>query len=234
VRASNAGLAEEILDRFEKFLDPEILVVPRRELQRLPLNAGGAFTPAAREQLLECITKFGRFEPRSQAEVDPEQVQIVACGLLMHNDQVFLFERKERDPKYSLYGKATIWQGAHVSRVPGLSGVDLLRKALLDRIAESLFLSRTFPVDLVGYCWEPDNERSRRHLGVMFRVDIDNDPTATDLRKKEFRHGRGHGLAGRFVSWKALESKELQPNLEAWSLAVLAGVKDVRGLRSAV
>jgi predicted NUDIX family phosphoesterase len=234
VRLSNTNLADKILDYFESFLDPEILVVPTRELRKLPLNNGGAFSNQAREKLLSCISSFGKFVRRSQAEVDSDNVQIVACGILVHNDEVFLFERKERDPKYSLYGKATIWQGAHVPAVTGKRGKDLLETALLDRISRSLFLSRTFPVDLVGYCWEPENEKSNRHFGVIFKVDIDNDATAADLRRKEFRHGRGYGLVGRFVGWNSLKSKGVQPNLEAWSIAILGGVTDIRGLKEAV
>jgi len=234
VRLSNANLASEILDHLAAFLDPEILVVPTCELQMLPLKHGGAFSREVREELLRCISKFGKFVRRSFAESSPDVAQIIACGLLVHDDEVFLFERKERDPKYSLYGKATIWQGAHVPRVTEKAGEDLLKSTLLDRISRSLFLSRTFPVNLVGYCWEPDNENSNRHFGVIFKVEIDNDATAADLRKKEFRHGRGHGLAGQFVSWKLLTSKAVEPNLEAWSVSILDGIVDIQGLKDAV
>jgi hypothetical protein len=114
VRSSNAGLADKILDKFEIFLNPRILVVPKLEIERLPLDSGGAFSEDAKQHLIECILKSGHFMHRSEAESDPKQVQIIACGLLMHEDEIFLFERKERDPKYALYGKSTIWQGAHV------------------------------------------------------------------------------------------------------------------------
>ena len=234
VKSSNADLAQKILSHFESFLDPEILVVPKRELAVLPLHHGGEFSDEARAKLTKCISDFGKFIRRSHAESDDDYVQIIACGLLVHNDDVFLFERKERDPKYNLYGKSTIWQGSHVPMQTGKRGLDLIRSALLDKVRDSLFLSRLFPADFVGYCWEPTNDKSKRHFGVVFKVEIDNDHTAADLRKKEFRHGRGHGLAGRFVGWKALASKELQPDLEGWSLAILQSVKDIRGLKKAI
>jgi predicted NUDIX family phosphoesterase len=234
VRESSILLAGQILDRLEAFLDPQILVVPRRELEKLPLADGGAFTEAARKALQDCISSYGKFMRRAQAESDPDHVQIVACGILTHNDQVFLFERKERDPKYRLYGKATVWQGAHVPIEKGKRGLDLLEAALLDRITRNLFLSRGFAVDFVGYCWDRADENSSRHFGAMFKVNIDNEETAIDLRRKEFRRGRGHGLAGRFIGWSELSKTELQPELETWSLAVLKGLNDIRGLRGAV
>jgi predicted NUDIX family phosphoesterase len=166
---------------------------------------------------------------RSEAEADPDHVQMIGCGVLARNDQVFLFERKERDPKYRLFGRATIWQGTHVPCRSGPIGLGLIKTALVDRITRSLFLSREFQVDLVGYCWDAKDEKSSPHFGVIFRVDIDNEHMATDLRKKEFRQVRGRGLAGSFVDWETLSSnKALRESLESWSLAIVNNQEDFR------
>jgi len=228
-KQSNVGLAGKILDRLEQFLDPEILIVPRSELARLPLDQNGSFTDESRKAMLECIENSGEFVRRSQAETDANNVQIVSCGLLTHEEQVFVFQRKELDPKYQLYGKATIWQGSHVAKREGKAGLALLEGALMERITRSLFLSRVFPLKIVGYCWDAKDEKSNHHFGVIFRVSIDNDHTATDLRKKEFRTGRGHSLAGGFMPWKELSTGEMKLNLESWSMAILHGVKDFKG-----
>lgn len=229
IRQSNVRLANEIIDHFLSFLNPEILVVPRHELAKLPLQNGGAFTAEARDQLVACISAYGRYMRRADAEADADHVQIIPCGILIHENQAFLFQRKERDPKYSLYGRLTIWQGCHVARREGKGGLDLLRDALLDRITRSLHLSRLFPLDFEGYCWDPNDEKSNRHFGVVFRVTINNDSTATDLKKKEFRRGRGYGLAGGFIGWEKLSSQDVKPSLEAWSLAILRGMDKLPG-----
>src|SRR6266508_3554531 len=234
VRESNTRLAIQIIDRFQSFLDPEILVVPRRDVEALPLKAGGNFSDEGRERILQCIANSGRFMQRSQAEGNSEYVQVIACGVLTYNDQVFLFERKERDPKYRLYGRATIWQGIHVPQRTSKRGIDLLKSAVLERITRSLFLSRVFPLNLVGYCWDANNPDSSQHLGVIFKVQIDNEHTAIDIRKKKFRRGRGHGLTGSFVTSAQLSSKELKPALESWSSSIVKAIKDFRGLRTAL
>ena len=155
---------------------------------------------------------------------------MIGCGVLVRDEQVFLFERKERDPKYRLFGRATVWQGTHVAFQNGDAEIDLVKKALVEKVTRSLFLSREFQVDLVGYCWDSEDEHSSPHFAVVFKVNIDNDHMATDLRKKEFRQGRGHGLAGSFVPWNTLSSsEEVQRSLESWSLAILANQKDFGG-----
>ncbi len=190
IRDSNIALAAQVLDCVERFLNPEVLVVPRREIERLPLTRGATFGAQAIESVFECVSAYGRFMPRAEAESLEGYVQIVPCGILSHRGEVFVFQRKESDPKYRLYGKSTLWEGCHVSKREGLGLPDVLKTALLERVSRSLFLSRVFPIQALGYCWDRDDAKSSRHLGIVYRIDIDNPNTATDLRKKEFRRGR--------------------------------------------
>jgi hypothetical protein len=86
----------------------------------------------------------------------------------------------------------------------------------------------------MGYCWDPQDEKSSQHFGAIFDVTIDNDHTAADLKKKEFRRGRGHGLAGSFVKWRSLKSGDPRKNLESWSLAILRSRIVTRGRKVSV
>ncbi len=226
VKQSNIELAGRVLEFLENFLNPEILVVPKREIEALPLENGGSFGGIAVEKALKCISASGCFMRRATAESDPAYVQIVPCGLLTYENRVFLFQRKESDPKSRLYGRTTIWQGCHVPRQGVLDMPDLLKTTLLNRISGSLFLSRVFPIEPLGYCWDRDNENSNRHFGVGYRIDINNPFTAMDLRKKEFRKRRGYGLIGQFAERQALAAKQDELNLESWSRAILRGVKE--------
>jgi len=221
VRESSAKLAARILRSLDEFLSPEILVVPRQEVERLPVINGGYFADDAEAVVVKCLVDHGEFVSRADVENDDRYVQIIAAGILTQEEQVFLFRRKERDPKYALYGKETVWQGAHVPKSVDMQGIPLLKHALLERIKRNLFLSRGFETKLVGFCWDVSDARESRHLGVTFRVDIDNPEAANDLKKKEFRRGRGHGLAGGFVNWSQLAEAEESAKLEPWSLAIL-------------
>jgi predicted NUDIX family phosphoesterase len=231
VRESNTILATRISDELEKFLNPKILVVPRMEIEKLPLKRGGAYSDAATKAVLNTINKHGRYMHRADAERDPRVVQIIAAGVLTADDRVFLFQRKETDPKSKLYGRTTIWQGTHVSKKKGKKGRQLLESALMDRITRQLFLSREFAAKLKGYCWDSDDADSSKHLGILFQIEIDNDHTANDLRKKEFRkgRGRGHDLVGQFIGWTELTKKRNDVMLESWSNSVIASLPDFRG-----
>jgi len=221
VQESNIALAGKILDSLEPFLDPEILVVPRKFVEGLPMDHGGNFSGAAVAAAIECITRHGRFVRRSAAEVDDGLVQIIPAGILAYMDKVFVFQRKETDSKYRLYGKTTVLEATHTVKDGQLNGVELLENALFTRVARSLFLGRHFPMKLIGYCWDREDVNSRRHFAMVFQVEIDSENTADDLKKKEFRRWRGPSRAGEFLSWSELKEKSDELNLEPWSLAIL-------------
>jgi predicted NUDIX family phosphoesterase len=222
VRGSNTQLAGKILDALKTFLDPEILVVPRANLGQLQLDHDGNFSEAAAEKAIECIKAHGRFVRRSQAESDDSVVQIIPCGILVYNDKVFIFRRKEADSKYRLYGKTTILEATHTEKNANRSDVrSLLEGVLSKRIARSLFLGKKFPMELMGYCWDTDDANSKKHFAMVFKVNIDSENTADDLRKKEFRRWRGPSRAGEFMSWQELKEQASELNLEPWSDSIL-------------
>jgi thymidylate kinase/predicted NUDIX family phosphoesterase len=224
IKEASSKLADKIIGLLSSFLNPNILVVAKRELVKLPLQDGGNFESKATGLAMACISEHGRFIPRAQAERDDEYVQIIPCGILVHNQQIFVFQRKERDPKYALYGRTTILQATHVPERTEQSTADLLTSSLRERISRSLFLSRVFSTDVVGYCWQPDDVSINRHFAMVYRVNIDNERTATDLRKKEFRSWRGHSVAGEFVTWEKLAEDKDELRLEAWSQTILRGL----------
>jgi len=158
---------------------------------------------------------------REVAENQDGLVQIIPCGLLTYQDEIFLFQRRESDPKYRLYGKTTIWQGCHVPQQESIEMADLLAGALSERVSKSLFLSRVFQSSPLAYCWDDSNPESSRHFGVVYKITIDNPHTATDLRKKEFRRQRGHGLIGQFLKLKQIEERSEELDLESWSQTIL-------------
>ena len=134
--------------------------------------------------------------------------------------------RKETDPKYRLYGRTTIWQGCHVRKSDSVAPYqDLISASLSQRLARALFISRVFKTNPLGYCWDSSDEDSKKHFGLIYQIYIDNQHTATDLKKKEFRKQRGHGLAGEFRPVDDLIQNQDDIQLESWSRAILPVIK---------
>ena len=231
VRSVNADLLSQILDRFESFVNPEVLVVPRQDMEDLLSNAPCAFTPDGEtDRIRGIIERKGQYRRRTEAESDESCVQIVPCGALLHEGRVFLFQRHDRNPKSHLYGKSTIWQGCHTVRpADGQRSMSTVLAALEARIAQSLFISQKLQSHFVGYTWDDSEKGDGRHLGLIYRMDIKSHELAESLRKKEFRRSRGHSLAGDFREIGELRSSMDEVDLEPWSRAILNECESFRG-----
>ena len=222
-RSSATKLVSLILDSFEEFVNPEILVVPRARVLELVEQEPPGFGESKLRAIKDLVDKYGSYVRRTGAEKSSEVVQVVGCGVLVRSGKVFVFRRHDKNPKSRLYGKSTIWQGCHVDKpqnnTPKSAAV---LRALERRIADSLFISRKVNSHLVGYTWDDSSEQAQRHIGFIHQVDVESDDLAENLRKKEFRRSRGHDLVGEFVKANGLVSRMDEIDLEPWSRAVLA------------
>jgi len=219
-KESGVELANSVLDALEEFLNPEILVVPRGRIEELVRAGVCQLGPKAVESALSCISQHAKFMRRADAEVNDEYVQIIPFGLITYEADVFLFRRKDKDPKSRLFGSNTLWQGCHTTKKDRVEIAQLMQDALMDRIARSLFLSRKFSAQPLGFCWDQSSVDSSRHFGFAYKMNIDSEVAANDLRKKEFRKQRGYGLSGQFHPWNSLrEARDL--GLEPWSKAIV-------------
>ncbi len=231
VKPSNIKLIDRILDSFDDFLDPNILVVARGKMLELEdVEAGGSFSPEVADKTVLHISKNAEFLKRSSVEGDDKYVQIIAAVALCYGNKIFKFDRKEKDPKKKLYGKSALWQGSHVRQHVGDSVSGLLLEAGKERVNEALFLGRNFELVPAGFAWV----RSEPHFGYILRLAIENKHTAQDLRKKEFKKSRGFGLSGELLPWEDLKAAPGDYELESWSMAILSDYKGLLGLRDAV
>jgi predicted NUDIX family phosphoesterase len=111
-------------------------------------------------------------------------------GQHRNSNRIFLFKREDKDSKAKLYGRSTIWQGGHISRADA-SIDELIRQTIFAKLKERLYLSRSFDVKLLGYAWDDANADSRRHLGLLYELEIDSQDVANDLRRRRSRAAVG-------------------------------------------
>ena len=229
VRSVNVNLLDQILGCFESFVNPEILVVPKRDLEGLLSDVPCAFAPATdADRIKELIETKGQYRRRSEVEADASFIQIVPCGVILYDGRVFVFQRRDTNPKSHLYGKSTIWQGCHVEQPPDAKRSQSTALAALQaRIAQTLFITRQLKSQYVGYTWDPSDRGDRRHLGLIFRLDIENRDLAESLKMKEFHRSRGHNIAGDFRGVDELISVMDEVDLEPWSREILKNCGEI-------
>lgn len=221
-RTGCTDLASKILDSFEEFVNPKILVVSKLAIEKILARSPSGFGESETTEIRDVLEQNAQFVRRAEAEENDEFIQVVSCGALVHSGKIFVFQRHDKNPKSRLYGKSTIWQGCHVNQVVGDAPIFAsILSALESRIAESLFISRKVNSQFVGYAWDDSSKQARRHLGIIHRVDIESIDLAENLKKKEYRRSRGYNLAGGFSDTEELISRMDDIDLEPWSRVTL-------------
>jgi predicted NUDIX family phosphoesterase len=220
-KAVAAALVQDLLAEIELWADPEIAVVPAELVRALFAQRRALpWSTDAWDRLVASATAM----KRSKAEADGGVVQLVACGVPIRPDGVFVFDRTRDKKRLGEYGAYSVWNGQHVELGAPGGPVDLevVRDNLSDRVRTKLHLNFEFDLQPLGIVWVDDQARARskHHLGVVFAVRIDDENVAQSLEDKEFRtRGRGHPATSKFSTIEALKDPQL--DLEPWSRQIV-------------
>jgi hypothetical protein len=135
---STLNIVSKLLPLVEKWADPEILAVPRDRVEKL----FGRRTFLHRDEAISAMKMLvlsARGLSRYAAEQQNDLVQLVACGVLVHERDIFVFSRSTSDEKVSQYGRTLLWKGRHIENGRKLS-LRLAGTQLAGRLQEELHL----------------------------------------------------------------------------------------------
>jgi predicted NUDIX family phosphoesterase len=156
-------------------------VIPRNALAYLSRD-GFDTSAAVIERLSHSLRTDATFRPRSTVEHDDAFVQPIALAYVRWQDRVLAVPGDDRAPADSLYRRWTAWVGGHVGQADATDG-DPVRSALVREIAEELGGISLPGPELVGVVTDSSTDRSRRHLGLVHRVVIDDPLVAMALER---------------------------------------------------
>lgn len=221
--AGATQLVEQVLSLAREWADPEIAVVSRQDAETLVPEGARRWTT----QVWRALSRSIEFRKRSSVEQNDRWVQVLACGAQVHRGEVFLsVRRRQRNQLPSgRDDSARIWQGCHVRKPQtGTLVRGDLEGQLRERLREDLHLGElAAKPQPLGLVWTP-NGAEQRHLGVFFKVPVE-ERVAKFLDEKEFRtNGRGYRRESSFVRPAELTPGNRQAKgytVEQWSLEIL-------------
>lgn len=213
-------VAERTLESVDDLLEEMIMVIPRSAADDAGISPGFNSDPDSLEGFSEVVEDHGDFVDRRKAEVDNDSIQPIPIAYFEHDGRYLLFRRNEETPDNRLHEKYAIWAGGHV-RSADEKGGDPIRQCLFREMKEELFFEDLTPEpEIVGLVYTPSDARSARHVGVVYRVELESDDVALSRDQKEFKETRGVSLSGRFVGTDQL--KEKWDGMEEWTKILLA------------
>lgn len=212
------NVLEEVLPRLREWADPKIVAVPRDALNKALGNRKAGSVLEA-QGLWDALLPSMKVDARSCFEANADWVQLVACGVPVHDSRVFVFERSGDDEKAKTFGMLKVWMGCHVE-VDAVPTLDLVIDRLVDRIRNDLHLAFELKPKLAGFAW--DEPHQPKHLGLFFRFTVDNEGAATSMQAKKFRRLRALPLTATIA--KPDELAEHLTKFEPWSVSFLTEI----------
>jgi predicted NUDIX family phosphoesterase len=162
-------------------------------------------------ELYELLATQGSYCPRDQAETDPTWRQIIPYAVVTQEERsgelvepkVLLVERLKAGTEARLHNLYSLGMGGHINPVDHVNARDIIEGALVRELREELELG-AFRAEAVALIHRADNEVSKVHTGVLYKVQV-----VGEVKIRET-----HKLAGEFKTWA--EIAEHFDRLEGW------------------
>lgn len=185
-------------------------VVPRTVAESLGVLEHG-FTPLQKLDRLAALEQAIAFAERAGAEEDPSQKQIIPYAVVCRGLEVFAVERLAGAGETRLHGKVSIGIGGHINPIDNASTTAGLIQATLEReLAEELHTSGRVSSQPIGFINDDTQPVGQVHLGVVFRVELNQD---AHVCIREYG-----SLRGGFLPWG--DMAHLRRRMETWSVFV--------------
>lgn len=216
-----AKMAEQVIEAaMGPYFNPSIAVVTRVRLEELLEGGNGRRWDRS---LWTELRAHIEYRPRNEAENDASVVQLVAAGVQVSDDQVFVLERTSD----SHYGKHLLWKGKHVYEGEAY-GLEIIGASLVERLRDDLHLQEAVdqrgikPLGVVYTPQHPNGRGEPKHAALVFEVPIVPELQAHLVGKKFKTRGRidparmaMHGKAELAATGAGLD-------LEPWSVHILS------------
>jgi predicted NUDIX family phosphoesterase len=189
--------------------DEQILVI-KRDIVFQSDGAWHGLKQCDYDWYLWAIEHYGQFQSRIAMENDPRYKQIIPYLVFMHQDKVFVVERKKTASEQRLAGKLSIGIGGHIRKD------DLLGSTIFDwarrEFNEEVNYHDHFEFEPLGIVNDERDSVGQVHLGFVFliRGSTPNISIKSELKQGQLVPYSSLTDTSRFESWSQIVLPYLQ------------------------
>ena len=165
--------------------DESILVVSRKTIFNNEKYFFNDFIDKEDERYEKILSTFSEFEikRRGEMEKNPAYKQLISYVMITsRNGKTLIYKRLKGGAEKRLHGLLSIGVGGHMNDVPDASGIE--EKLYINagrELSEEVGLSQEQleDIEIVGLINDDDNEVGRVHIGVVFKVTVEEADVAS-------------------------------------------------------
>lgn len=212
-------LISKVLKALDRFLDEQIVVFPTEQFRSLDVFSGFFDDPGLLRRFVQIVRDHSKPIIRRIAEADYlGLVQPIPLAYFTHEGEYLLLRRQEQERDNYMHDKYVIWAGGHPRPGDEEDG-DLLEGCLLREIAEELQLKGPITPEFMGLVHDAEKTKYVSHVGVVYRIAVEDPDIALALGQGEFKESRGQGASCKFVGVDEL--KKHFEKMDRWSKRII-------------
>jgi len=159
-----------------------------------------------KNQNINEILEFAFIDTRPECETNYDLKQLVCYGFICDKDQIYMVKRLNKQSEERLHNLYSIGIGGHANPMN-----QPIKNALYLNMARELNEEMNVDfedvsIDLFGYLNDNSNPVGKVHLGIVYRITVNNPNISIKETDK---------MEGSFIS--ACDLHKYYPNMETWS-----------------
>lgn len=189
-------------------MQESILVVPREVIIPSEQENWCGLKKTSQEECIQMIAQHQEFHPRHLMETDSRYKQIIPYLVYIHNQQIFVMQRKSTASEQRLANKLSIGIGGHM-RQEDMAGGSLIAWAQRE-LHEEVELHDPYRIEVLGMLNDDRDAVGQVHVGLVLLLLGTSERIAI---RSELKSGKLMSLS---------ECMEQITLFESWSQLVLA------------
>ncbi len=192
-------------------MEENVLVVPAEEFKNTFGESAVRVIRPSEAVLKDYVHEKMTFLPRSLAENDKTQKQMISYCLIVKKDLFFMTERKKKQGETRLHGKCSIGIGGHINP-DDLGATDIVQEGMLRELREEVTIDGKYTCTFFGLINDNSNDVGSVHAGLCYVIHLEDDATCAIKETEK--------MTGKFVD--LTELRTYAERFEEWSKIFLS------------
>lgn len=150
---------------------PVVLVIPAESVAHFYRISGFHDDEQSISEVLDAISRRGKYVGRDWAESTESVKQIVAYGMIRNETRILCLRRAKKSNRKALRLRYTVLVGGHVDSAE-MNEEEPVASCLVRELDEELGIKEFGLIRLIGIVVDPETAVGRLHLGLIYDVPI--------------------------------------------------------------
>ena len=176
------NISKIVLNNLRELSDEELIAINKDEFIRYDFV--GFRADKNNLKIIEnLLVNNSTINNRSKIEHDNSLIQVIVIGIVEYKDSLMTVVKYEANEESRFHEKRLLWVGGHYRNQDYTENTNTksFLNCLKREVNEELFINNYKEPDFVGIVYDNTNTRSTQHLGIIYKIEIEDENIFREL-----------------------------------------------------